>query len=108
MSISLFNQVVLEGRIGSDLILKFTKDNTAYLRFNLAHNSGYLKNDLWIENVSWFSILAWRDVAIKISDNFNKGDEILIHGRLESEKFKIDEKRNFNYVTIVIDKFKKL
>lgn len=79
-----FNQVVLVGRIGQDLDLKYTRGGTAVLRISLA-TSRRVKDEAgdYQEQTSWHSVKAFGRQAEVISQHCGKGDGLFVEGRLD-------------------------
>lgn len=79
-----FNQVVLVGRIGQELDLKYTQGGTAVLRISLA-TSRRVKDQAgdYQEKTSWHSVKAFGSQAEVIAKHCNKGDGLFVEGRLD-------------------------
>ena len=77
------NEVIEIGRLTKDPELKYIGTGTAILKFNIAVNKSYKKNDEWVNKVSYFSITVWGKRAEELSKLLNKGQEVLVIGELE-------------------------
>lgn len=79
------NKVMLIGRIGTDIELKRTGNNIAYLRFNLATNEVY-KNEKGenVQKTEWHKIIMWGKLAEVASSILRKGSHIYIEGKLNT------------------------
>ena len=89
----MLNYVVLQGRIGNELVLNSTQSGKEVLTFSLAVNRNY-KRDV----TDWLSIVAWNETAKFISTYFKKGSLICIEGSIQTRSYTTqnNEKR---YVT---------
>ncbi len=94
------NHVQLVGRLGSDPIVRETK-NGKVARFSIATNEQYSENGQVKNNTQWHNIVAWNRVAEKVERYFHKGDEILVEGKLTSHSYE-DQNKIKRYVTEVV------
>ena len=93
------NKVSLIGRIGMQPEVKEFDSGKTLIRFSLATNESYKdKNGEWNELTQWHTINAWGKTAEIMSQKINKGQEVLVEGRLVNQSYetKDGEKR---YVT---------
>jgi single-strand DNA-binding protein len=74
-----FNRTVLAGNLTRDPELRHTKDGVAVVNLGLAVNRVRSKN----EEVDFFDVTAWRELAETIANYKKKGDPILLEGRLQ-------------------------
>lgn len=78
------NEITVEGRLGADPELKYMKDGTGLLTFNVAVQNG--------EETMWCPISVWGDAAEKLEGKLSKGDLVLIlKGRLHQRSWTDDE-----------------
>lgn len=94
---TLRNKVNLIGRIGQTPEIQTvgaTKDY-ALTRLRLATNESYKdKNGQWHENTQWHNLMAWGKTAERITKLVQKGQEIMIEGRIVNKMYeKEGEKR---------------
>jgi single-strand DNA-binding protein len=75
-------------------VLKFESGKTL-ARFTLATNEPIKVNGVWQEQTQWHSITAWGKTAEIIQRILNKGQEIMLEGRLVQQNYesKTGEKR---------------
>ncbi|WP_051619084.1 single-stranded DNA-binding protein [[Mycoplasma] collis] len=81
------NKVILIGRISNDLKLLTTKTNISYLRFTLAITRKKYKNSQGGDIVDYVPVVAWRNNAIFLEKNADKGVRILVEGLFVSNSF---------------------
>lgn len=93
---TLRNKVTLIGRVGATPEVVTFDSGKTLARLSLATNESYKdKNGNWQDNTQWHSINAWGNLAENIKSNLNKGQEVIIEGRLvhQSYETKDGEKR---------------
>jgi single-strand DNA-binding protein len=78
------NQITIEGNVGSDPEIKFTKDETL-ASFSLAHTP-WSKTKGEGETI-WFRVAFWERKADSVMDNVKKGDKILVIGTFKSASY---------------------
>jgi single-strand DNA-binding protein len=73
--------IVIKGNLGSDPELKFTKNNKAFVSFNLAYTPRVKQGEVWIDGETvWFRAVQWGEKSEALIDNLVKGDSVLIQG----------------------------
>lgn len=80
------NNIVLAGRLTKAPELKATNSGVDVLPFTIAVNRAYAKSNDEV-TADFIPCVAWRKTATFISKYFNKGDGIVIKGRLETRKW---------------------
>lgn len=80
------NNIVLAGRLTKTPELKTTNSGVDVLPFTIAVNRAYAKSNDEV-TADFIPCIAWRKTATFISKYFNKGDGIVIKGRLETRKW---------------------
>lgn len=84
---ALRNKVSLIGRLGvNPEVLKFESGKTL-ARFTLATNEPIKVNGSWQEQTQWHSITAWGKTAENIQRVLQKGQEIMMEGRLVQQSY---------------------
>jgi single-strand DNA-binding protein len=99
---SSFNQVLLIGNISTDLELKRTSNDKAYIKFNLATNNRIKNADgEMIEQAEFHRIAFWGKKAETIHQYCKKGDKLFVRGRLVHRSWEND-KGEKQYITEVM------
>lgn len=99
---AMLNRVMLQGRLAEVPELNHTANGTAVVRFSIAVEDSIETNG---ERKTYFFIIqAWQGTAELICKYFDKGQQIIVEGRLVSKTYtdKNDVKRKEVY--IVADK----
>lgn len=81
--------VTIEGRLGGDPELRFTKSGKAVASLNLV-SSKPTKTDAgdWEDTeVTWYTVEAWEGLGENAAESLRKGHSVIVTGRLFSEKF---------------------
>lgn len=78
------NNIIIEGNVGSDPELKFTKDESL-ATFSLAHTP-------WTKakgegETMWFRVTFWERKADSVMDNVKKGDKIFVTGTFKQSTY---------------------
>ncbi len=102
MSALNLNKVVLAGRITADPELKQTPNGVSVLRFSLAVNRRFNKNNEQGEQQTDFiTMVAWRQTAEFISKYFRKGSAICVTGSIQTRSWQ-DAQGQKRYATDVV------
>jgi len=91
----MFNSVTLLGRLGRDPELKATQNGLDVCTFSLAVNR--LKG----EETDWFNCVCFAKTASFASQYLRKGQEVLVDGRIQIDKFKDKEGNNRTKTSII-------
>lgn len=98
---ALRNKVTLIGRLGADPEIVTFETGKILSRFTLATKEDYKdKSGEWQNNTQWHNINAWGKTAERVKTGLNKGNEIILDGRIVNQSYetKTGEKR---YSTII-------
>ena len=97
---ALRNKVSLIGRLGANPEVVTFETGKTLARFTVATNESYKLNGVWQEQTQWHTINAWGKVAQRMQKTLQKGQEILLEGRLVNQNYetKNGEKRFVSFV----------
>lgn len=98
---TLRNKVSLIGRLGAQPEVTTFDTGRTLARFTLATNERFKDKDgNWQDNTQWHVINAWGKIAERVKKALNKGQEIILEGKLvhQSYETKSGEKR---YGTVI-------
>ena len=102
MSALNLNKVVLAGRLTADPELKQTPSGVSVVRFTLAINRRFSRNNEQGEQQSDFiSLVAWRQTAEFISQYFKKGSALCVTGSIQTRSW-TDQQGQKRYGTDVV------
>jgi single-strand DNA-binding protein len=98
---TLRNKVSLIGRLGAQPEVTTFETGRTLARFTLATNERFKDKDgNWQDNTQWHMINAWGKIAERVKKALNKGQEIIVEGKLVNQSYetKSGEKR---YSTVI-------
>jgi single-strand DNA-binding protein len=83
------NLVTLVGNLSADPELRYTSTGHPVADFGLAVTRRWLNRttELWEEATSYFDVACWRDLAGNASASLNRGDRVVVTGRLEQDRW---------------------
>ena len=99
------NTVTLVGNITRDPELRFTPSGQANATFGLAVNRVWTNRQTneREERVSFFNVVAWRELADNCAESLSKGMRVIVTGRLEQRSWETDQGEKRSVVEIVAD-----
>jgi single-strand DNA-binding protein len=99
------NTVELIGNITRDPELRFTPSGAAVANFGLAVNRRWRNQQTneWEEQVSFFDIVCWRELAENVAESLTKGTRIMVTGRLDQRSWETDNGDKRSKVEVVAD-----
>lgn len=90
------NKVILVGRIGRDIELKYTPSGTAVCNLSLATDESYTdKNGQKVDKTEWHKVTLWGKTAENVAKYKGKGDEIYVEGKLETREWEKEGQRHY-------------
>ncbi len=92
-----FNKVILLGNLTRDPEVRYTPNGIAVASFAIAVNRKYKQGDETKEEVSYIDIVVFGKQAESCGQYINKGDSVLIDGRLQQRRWddkETGQKRN--------------
>ena len=91
------------GNVTQDPELSFTDSGIAKLKFSIACNRSYKKGDEWVEETSFFTVVAGRKLAEDTADVLEKGVGVIVNGRLEQRSWDDKEGNKRSTVEVVAE-----
>lgn len=90
------NKATLFGNLGADPELRMTPGGQAVMKLRLATTETYLdKNQTRQERTEWHQVTVWGKRAEGLSKILNKGDRILIEGRISTTSYEKDGEKRY-------------
>ena len=80
------NNIILSGRIASEIELKNTSNQIPFCNFSIAVNKEYKEAD-GTRGAYFFKCVAWRNTSTFINQYFSKGQPIIIRGSLSERSY---------------------
>jgi single-strand DNA-binding protein len=95
--VSTTNLVIVQGRLGKDVELRYTGGGKAVANFSLAVDSGSGEN----KKTEWVNVVSWEGLATAAHSGLKKGDKTTVTGRLQTRKWQ-DKEGKDKFTTEVI------
>lgn len=99
----MLNNVVLIGRIVNDLEIKKTGSGKSVLKFRIAVNRKFNKDE-----ADFINCIAWDKTADFMSNYLNKGSLVSIEGRIETGNYKDKDGKTIYTTDVVVDRLQAL
>lgn len=96
-----FNKVILMGNLTKDPEIRYTPNGTAVANFSLAINRRYKLNGEVKDEVSYFDIVVFGKQAENCGQYTNKGDSVLVEGRLQQRRWESEDGQKRSKIEIV-------
>ena len=99
------NNVTLVGNITRDPELRFTGTGQAVATFGLAVNRRWQnrQTQAWEEQVSYFDIVCWAQLAENAAESLPKGTRVIVTGRMEQRSWETQDGDKRNKIEVVAD-----
>ena len=94
---------VFIGNLTKDPDVTVLGGGTTKLSFGIAVNHSYKKNDEWVEETSFFNVIAWRKVAEDAATLLQKGLGVIVSGRLIQRSYETPEGDKRYVVELIAD-----
>lgn len=96
-----FNKVILLGNLTRDPEVRYTPNGAAVASFAIAVNRKYKQGEETKEEVSYFDIVVFGRQAETCGQYINKGDSVLVEGRLQQRRWETEDGQKRNKVEVV-------
>jgi single-strand DNA-binding protein len=97
-------QVTVVGNLTAEPEIKTTKTGSSVLKVGVAVNRRWKnKQDEWEEEVSFFDVNAWGELADNVAQSLTKGSRVIVSGRLEQQSWENKEGQKQSKVVLVAD-----
>lgn len=83
----MLNKAMLVGRLGQDVELKSTKNNTSVANFSVATTESYKKDGDRVEHTEWHNCVVFGKTADFMAKYATKGALVLVEGRIKTESY---------------------
>lgn len=87
--------ITVLGNVGSDVRHAVTAKGALLTSFRLASTPRWPDRQTgeWVDGTTtWYSVVAWRNLADNVSASLNKGDPVIVHGRLRTVAWERDDR----------------
>ena len=99
------NNVTLVGNVTRDPEIRYTPSGQTVATFGLAVNRRWQnkQNNEWEEQVSFFDVKVWAQMAENVSESVSKGTRVIVTGRLEQRSYETNDGEKRQVVEVVAD-----
>lgn len=98
------NVVTVIGNLTKEPELRYTTSGRAVVSFGLAVGRKWKdKNDEWQENTSFLNCVAWAELGENAAASLEKGNRVMVTGRMEQRSYETREGEKRSVVEIVCD-----
>lgn len=97
------NNITILGNLTRDPELRFTPSGTAVASFGIAVNRNIQNKTSgeWEAQVDFFNVTTWYKLAENCAESLNKGDRVLVSGRLSQDNWEDKEGQKRSAVKII-------
>ena len=99
------NSITIVGNLTRDPEIRYTASGQANARLGIAVSRRWQNRQTneWEERTSFFTVVAWGDMAENISDTLGKGNRVIVNGRLEQRSWETDQGEKRSVVEVIAD-----
>jgi single-strand DNA-binding protein len=99
------NSVTIIGNVTRDPELRYTASGQANTTFGVAVNRRWQNRQTneWEEQVSYFNVVLWRELAENSADSLSKGTRVIVTGRIEQRSYETQDGDKRSVVEIIAD-----
>ena len=97
------NVVMISGRLTRDVELSYTAGGVALGKFSLAVQEDF-KNKQGEREVNFIDCVAWRQSAEFMDKYTQKGNRVMVAGRLKQDRWEDKEGKKRSKLSVVVDK----
>lgn len=97
------NSLIIEGNMVREPVLKSTPNGTPLCTFSIAANRNYKKDNTFVEEVSYFDVETWSNLAKLCGENGTKGRGVRVVGRIKQDRWVGTDGKNYSKVKVVAE-----
>ncbi len=99
------NEITICGNLSRAPEARFTSSGTATCTLGVAVNRKWKNRTTGEdeESVSFFNVVAWQNLADNVCETLDKGDRVIVTGRLEQRSYETAEGDKRSVVEIIAD-----
>ncbi len=94
------NKLILIGSVGGDPEFKELQDGRKLVKFSMATNRTYKKNDTKVTDTQWHNIEAWGDLAVNMAKLIKKGQNLYLEGEVRYGQYEAKDGTKRNTVSV--------
>jgi single-strand DNA-binding protein len=93
------NSVVVTGALQNDPELKFIANGKAVVNFTVREAGATVKGEK--RDSSFYDVTVWGDLAEHVASSLEKGDRVIVSGKIEQQKWETKEGDKRSKIVIV-------
>ena len=97
------NNITLVGNLTRDPELRYTASGLGVANLGIAVNHRRQVNGEWQEETSFFNVTAFGDLGENVAASLNKGNRILVSGRLQQRSYETKDGEKRNVTEVIAD-----
>lgn len=97
------NTATLIGRVGRDPEVRTTRNGLKVADISLATTERWKKEGVKKEHTEWHRLTVFGPLVDVFANHVQKGAQIMVSGRLRTEKWEDDNKKNHYTTSIIVD-----
>lgn len=97
----MFQKLIICGRLGKDVELKYTQSGTAIANLSVATTRSVKHGDKWEQETTWHNVKVFGKMAENCSQYLGKGSLILFEGIIQNRKYQ-DQRGQDRLITEVL------
>ena len=94
------NTLTVIGNVTRDPELVFLSSGTALCKFSVADNQRKADGE---DEAHYFDCVAWRELGEHIAESFQKGQRVIVHGKLVQNRWETDQGEKRSKVEITVE-----
>jgi len=93
---------MFSGHLGDTPEIRYTHGGSAYAKFSVAINNDKKNRstESWDKDTIWVKVTAWGDMAERVGENCQKGDSVVVLGRLDQGEWTDDQGNKRNHPSV--------
>lgn len=99
----MINIVIVKGNLTKDPELRYTPSGTPITSFSIASNRKWKSGEEAKEEVSFFEVVVFGRSGENVAQYVHKGSPVLVHGRLQQQRWETDDGSKRSKVQIVAE-----
>ena len=77
------NLSIIEGRVVKKPEIRNTENGKSFCIIPIASNSFFKSDDQWQKETTFINVKCWNNLALNTASKLNKGDQIVVYGKLK-------------------------
>lgn len=94
------NLSIIEGRVVKKPEIRNTGNGKTYCIIPIASNTFFKNDDQWQKDTTFINVKCWNNLAENTASKLDKGEQIIVYGKLKFYTFtnSENEKRAYHYI----------